>query len=466
MKIILIGYPGSQCIVKTSKYLTNKYLSGFDVTYLNYKGGINGWSKYLTDYLSTITDENIIFALDDYLVADYINMDRYNYAISKMGGDIVCVKLCKSTLQEHEEYPVTTQYTIWNRLYLINLLNQINTPWEFEIQGSRLFNKTVLLVTCIDYFCNSSISGRWDGIRLEGLKKEDIDYIHKNKLIEEKKIVVFGGSGFLGTALIGRLINEGSANITAVARNEGELTKLKEKFTTIHTMTGDIADPWVVKKAMKDADEVFILAAMKHVGLAENEVKSCVNTNIIGCMNIINESISAKPKVLLLVSTDKASQPRGVYGCSKKIGERLMTEAEKINPDTKYRVVRYGNVWASNGSIITKWEPKMRKGEEIILTDPTATRFFWTVAEAVDLIFNCIENVKDATPYIPQIKAIDMGTVLEACMDVYGKSPIKVIGLQPGENKDETMDGVLFSNQAEQFTKEEFINKFLKDGKD
>lgn len=275
------------------------------------------------------------------------------------------------------------------------------------------------------------------------------------------KIVVFGGSGYLGTSLIERLLSFGNTNILAVARNEGALVALKEKFPFVSIMVGDIADPWIVKMAMKDAQSVYLLSAMKHVGLAESQVKSCVNTNVTGTMNVINESFLTKPKVLVFISSDKAAQPGGIYGCSKKIGEKLMLEAQEINPETAYRVIRYGNVWGSTGSIVTKWRPKMEAGEQVILTDPEASRFFWTVDEAVDLIFDCIQFHANASPYIPQMKAAKMGVVLEACMEVYGKTSVYLIGLQPGENKVETMDGVVFSDQCEQFTKEEFIKKFL-----
>jgi FlaA1/EpsC-like NDP-sugar epimerase len=280
-----------------------------------------------------------------------------------------------------------------------------------------------------------------------------------------KRITVFGGSGFLGNALIGRLISMGEKNIVAVGRNEGLLVALRERYPCVEIQVGDIADTWTVKKAMKDADECYLLSALKHVGLAETEVKSCVNTNIIGVTNIIGESLITKPKVLMFISTDKASQPMGIYGCTKKIGEKLMVQAEKTNPDTKYRVCRYGNVFLSTGSLATKWKPKMERGEEIILTDPEASRFFWTVQEAVSLIFECIEKAKNSTPFIPKMKAVKMSVVLDACMEVWGKSPVKVIGLQPGENKVETTDGITFSDQVEQFTKEEFINKFLYEDK-
>lgn len=278
------------------------------------------------------------------------------------------------------------------------------------------------------------------------------------------RIVIFGASGYLGTALVDRLVSIGKKNIVAVARNESQLVSLKEKYSCIEIIVGDIADRWIVKKAMRDADECYLLSALKHVGLAEIEVKSCINTNIIGAMNVIDESLITKPDLLMFVSTDKASQPMGVYGCSKKIGEKLVEEAERINLYTKYFSVRYGNVWNSAGSIATKWKPKMMRGEEVILTDPEASRFFFTVSEAVDLIFECIETQNSSKPFVAKMKAVKMQIVLEACIETWGICPVKTIGLQPGENKVETMDGVTFSDQVEQFTKQEFKEKFLSNG--
>lgn len=183
MKCVLIGYPGSQRIVKASKYLTEKYLP-FDMTYLNYRGPVKGWGAYVSGFLRYLTDDNVIFALDDYLVAGF-DEEKYKAAQAEIGGSVACVKLCKSTEQEHLEYPVTTQYTIWNREFLIWLLRQIETPWEFEIQGSVIFrsHKEVILRTCIDYNCNSSISAKWEGVDLLGVKKEDITYLTEHELI-------------------------------------------------------------------------------------------------------------------------------------------------------------------------------------------------------------------------------------------------------------------------------------------
>jgi len=286
--------------------------------------------------------------------------------------------------------------------------------------------------------------------------------------MDSSKIVVFGAPGYLGTSLVSRLISNGRTNIVSVSRNEASAVALKERFPQVQIIIGDIADSWVVKKAMEGAKEAMILSALKHVGIAEKDVRVCVNTNIIGTMNIINESLQTWPDSVVFISSDKAAQGTGVYGISKKIGEKLMEEAERINPITKYRTVRYGNVAWSSGAILSKWKPKIERGEEIILTDPDASRFFWSVDEALDLIFECIDKAGNATPYVPSMKSAKMGTVLQACLEAWTKngnrSPVRIIGLQPGENKTETMDGRIFSDQVDQFTVEEFKQKFLLNG--
>ena len=273
------------------------------------------------------------------------------------------------------------------------------------------------------------------------------------------KYLITGAVGFLGEALLERLVEQNE--IVAVGRDEGKLIALREKHPNVRIVIGDIANKWVIKEAMKGVDGVFHLAAQKHVGLSEEFTHQTITSNVIGSMNILEESWITKPKFVLAVSTDKASNPKGVYGATKLLMEKLMKQAEGINPDTQYRVVRYGNVMGSTGSFITKWKPLMEAGKEVVLTDPKATRFYWTVDEAVSLIFECLEKSVDSTPYIPKMKAASMRTALEACQEVYGKCPVKIIGLQVGENMHETMDGITFSNEIEQFTKEEFIKTFL-----
>lgn len=184
IKTILIGYPGSQFIRKKVEYLNNKYLPDFDITYLNYEGDTKLWSQYLADYFETMTEEVVCFSLDDYLMngpTDKVKLDR---AVELMKNkEVVCIKLCSNTENEFIEYPITTQYCLWKREYLIEILRQTTTPWDFEINGSKIHyrgkDKKVLLETCIPYFTNSSLSSRWVGMNLTGVSEEDKKEIEK-----------------------------------------------------------------------------------------------------------------------------------------------------------------------------------------------------------------------------------------------------------------------------------------------
>src|SRR3990167_4808776 len=189
------------------------------------------------------------------------------------------------------------------------------------------------------------------------------------------KYLITGGSGFLGHELIKRL----DGKIKVVARNEGNLIALKEKFPYIEIVTGNIADSYICQKVCSDIDGIFHLAAFKHVGLAEKEnVRECVLSNIQGSLNLLEETRKNKPEFIIGISTDKAAQVKGVYGATKFLMERLFDEYADTNPATKYRVVRYGNVMYSTGSVLCKWKDKIQAGEPVIVTDLNATRFFWT----------------------------------------------------------------------------------------
>ena len=160
------------------------------------------------------------------------------------------------------------------------------------------------------------------------------------------------------------------------------------------------------------------------------------------------------------ISTDKAAQVAGVYGASKLLMERLFKQFEQLNPNTDYRIVRYGNVLYSTGSVLCKWRDLISEGKDLIVTEPEATRFFWTVDQAIDLIYNCLENCADSTPYVPTMKGMSIGNLLEALIQKYapaGSKPnVKVIGLQPGENKHEKiLENGPYSNEVEQYTIEE-----------
>tara|TARA_R100001509_G_scaffold102475_1_gene60160 strand:- start:376 stop:1236 length:861 start_codon:yes stop_codon:yes gene_type:complete len=281
------------------------------------------------------------------------------------------------------------------------------------------------------------------------------------KIEKDKLYLITGGSGFLGIPLCDRVLKMGG-KVRVIARDEGKLIELQQMYPEIEILTGDISDKFEVKQAMKGVDGVFHLAASKHVGIAEKQVRECVKSNTIGSMHILDESLITKPDFVLAVSTDKAAQVAGVYGASKLLMERLFGQFERLNGDTKYRLVRYGNVLYSTGSVLCKWKDLLSEGKEVIITEPKATRFFWTVDQAVDLIFDCMKTAINYEPHITKMKSMEMGDLLQAMAQKYlpegCELKVKEIGLQPGENKHEiiTSEG-LDSSKSERFTVNEIM---------
>ena len=278
---------------------------------------------------------------------------------------------------------------------------------------------------------------------------------------KDKLYLVTGGSGFLGVPLVGRILISGG-RVRVLSRDEGKLIDLKQKYPEIEILNGDIADWFEVKQAMKGVNGVFHLAASKHVGLAEKTVRETIKSNTIGSLNILENSFDKDLEFLIGISTDKAAQVAGVYGASKLLMERLFTQFERLNPDVDYRIVRYGNVLYSTGSVLCKWKELIGNDQELIVTEPSATRFFWSVDQALDLIYDCLNNAKDSSPFVPSMKAMSIENLLEAMYVKYmpeeGSKQVKIIGLQPGENLHERIleDGP-DSSQVEQYTVEEIL---------
>lgn len=212
-----------------------------------------------------------------------------------------------------------------------------------------------------------------------------------------------------------------------------------------------------------EIEGVFHLAAYKHVGMAEIFSVECINSNVVGTLNVLDVASRKNVKFILGISTDKAAQVVGTYGASKMLMEKMFHQYETQFKDIQYRLVRYGNVLYSTGSVLCKWKDLIEKGKGVIVTEPKATRFFWSIEQAIDLIFDCLENATDSMPYVPSMKAMSVGSLLEAMILKYAPEnvniPMKIIGLQAGENLHEKIleDGK-YSNEVDLFTVEEIMN--------
>lgn len=270
------------------------------------------------------------------------------------------------------------------------------------------------------------------------------------------RILITGGSGFLGKHLIQRLSEKKGNFITAVARNESSLSKLKRKFPTVKIICGDIANEMIAKKSCRGQDKIYHLAAFKHATLAEKNTYQCIQSNIFGTLNLLQEF---KGKLFFAMSTDKACDPSFVYGSTKFLMEKLLEEFQEINPFTAYRTIRCGNILYSTGSVLCIWKNALEKGEKIIITDPDATRYFWSADQVINYMFDVEKNCNTCKPQSAKMKAVRMMDLLEAMQIKYGMAQgLKVIGLQEGENKHEklTKDGES-SEVAEKYSIDEMV---------
>ena len=274
-------------------------------------------------------------------------------------------------------------------------------------------------------------------------------------IIKDEKYLVTGGTGVVGYELCKRIVEMGG-KVLALSRTEEKLKKLQEKYE-IEILVSDILDKERVREAIKAVRGVFHLTALAQ-GMQSGKCIESINTNVLGSMNVLVESLDKD--FVLGISSDKVVQVSGNYGATKFLMERLFTEFEEINPETKYRVVRLGNVIYSVDSVLEKWKSRILNNEEVIITEPKATRFFMTKEQSVDMIFNCLEKSNDSTPYFEDVKSTSMGNLLEAMSNKYlpegSELLVKEIGLQPNENLHERIveDG-LYTNEIEQYTVKE-----------
>ncbi len=258
-----------------------------------------------------------------------------------------------------------------------------------------------------------------------------------------------------------KLVQKG-CKVNALSRNEGNLIELKNERHVIDIFPGDVADDWVVKRAAQGCSGIFHLAGFKHVPMAEQNALQCISTNVDGSFNVCDTSMDYKSiEFVIGISTDKAVQISGVYGATKRLMEKIFEEFDNSDIDTKYRIVRYGNVLYSTGSVLCKWKKLLKDGNDISVTNPESTRFYWTVGQAINLIFDCLKNAVSSEPYVPEMKSIELGRLSKCMVNKYGiadTSKVNFQELKGGENLHEKIleDGP-YSNEVQQYTKDEIM---------
>lgn len=262
----------------------------------------------------------------------------------------------------------------------------------------------------------------------------------------EGNVLITGGSGFLGRAILRRAEREGwPARFTVYSRDETKQWELKRRYPDVRCLLGDVASPDMPRliAAMAGQDVVVHAAAVKYIPEAEHNVLETIDVNITGSRNVAMAAIAAGVKTVVGVSTDKACGPLNVYGMTKAVMERLFAEANRMGA-ARFVTVRYGNVVGSTGSVIPVFRRQIEDYGEIRVTDAGMTRFWLGVDQAVDLITFAAAQACELAGYTiidpcPAMRIVDLAKAVWAI-----ESPEETLTL-PGPGYGETRKVVLES---------------------
>jgi len=258
--------------------------------------------------------------------------------------------------------------------------------------------------------------------------------------MKNKTILITGGTGSLGQALIKRL--KQSNKIIIYSRDEGKQALLFGNNPEIIRVIGDIRDYDKLNVTLKrhKVDYIIHTAALKRIDDMEFHPDECVKTNIAGSENVARAALENNVEKCILVSTDKACQPVNVYGSSKFIAERIFTNYDFYSTSTIFSSVRYGNVIASRGSFIPLWLDMIKKGKTLRVTSEDMTRFLFTLDDAVEAVLGALDNSIGGEVFVPQINSYTLPSCIKALESILSiKCNTIVTGLRPGEKLHEDM---------------------------
>jgi UDP-N-acetylglucosamine 4,6-dehydratase/5-epimerase len=260
-------------------------------------------------------------------------------------------------------------------------------------------------------------------------------------MLANSSILVTGGTGSFGHAFVPMTLqNYNPRRLVIFSRDEmkqWEMAKLHGSDERVRFFIGDVRDKERLNRALDGIDYVIHAAATKIVPTAEYNPFECVKTNINGAMNLIDACIDKGIKGVVALSTDKASSPVNLYGATKLASDKLFVAANSYagSHETKFSVVRYGNVMGSRGSVIPFFQSLKHTGE-LPITDERMTRFMITLNQGVELVWHALEDMVGGEIYVKKIPSILVTDIAKA---IAPEAKIKIIGIRPGEKLHEQM---------------------------
>jgi UDP-N-acetylglucosamine 4,6-dehydratase/5-epimerase len=262
--------------------------------------------------------------------------------------------------------------------------------------------------------------------------------------MQNRTLLITGGTGSFGNAVLRRFLHTDISEIRIFSRDEKKQDDMRQEYNDpkIKYYIGDVRNRRSIDTAMKEVDYVFHAAALKQVPSCEFFPVEAVLTNVMGCENVLDSAIDNRVKKVIVLSTDKAVYPVNAMGMSKALSEKVMI-AKSRNVNGKGTILcgtRYGNVMASRGSVIPLFIEQIRGKKPLTVTDPGMTRFMMTLEEAVDLVMYAFRHGGNGDIFVQKAPAVTIEILAKALIELYAsESKIKVIGTRHGEKLYETL---------------------------
>jgi UDP-glucose 4-epimerase len=261
-------------------------------------------------------------------------------------------------------------------------------------------------------------------------------------MFSDKTLLITGGTGSFGNALLNKLIKSQFKEIRIFSRDEKKQEDMRISLSNskVKFYIGDIRDSKAILDAMNGVDYVFHAAALKQVPSCDFYPMEAVKTNILGAQNVLNAADSMNIKNAVFLSTDKAVYPINAMGMSKALMEKLVSAKARDSNKPVFSCTRYGNVMASRGSVIPLFVSQIKSGGKITITDPEMTRFMMSLEESVDLVEFAFLNAKRGDIFVKKSPAVNLITLVEAIKNIFNSNnEVKYIGTRHGEKLYETL---------------------------
>ena len=261
-------------------------------------------------------------------------------------------------------------------------------------------------------------------------------------MFKDKTLMITGGTGSFGNAVLKRFLNTDIKEIRIFSRDEKKQDDMRKTYNNkkLKFYIGDVRDLQSVKDAIHGVDYIFNAAALKQVPSCEFFPMEAVKTNVIGVDNVLTAAIEAGVKKVICLSTDKAAYPINAMGISKAMMERVFVAKSRTTDSTVICGTRYGNVMCSRGSVIPLFVDQIKQGKPLTITDPNMTRFIMSLEEAVELVLFAFQNGQPGDIMVQKAPACTIAVLAQAVKEIFNaNNEIHYIGIRHGEKTYETL---------------------------